>query len=465
MARLAPSRARDRHQLLVLMVAIVTADRDQCVGVAPRVFFYPQLPQWDYIWNQRLGPLHDQLRRSKHHTSDGACADFFVLSNHQFASGKKSSATVVESFGWIAHTWPWWNQTAGRGLVRHLLLMPCDHGPGDCMYDRAFVPRKKTDPRSIRLPESVNPLSPRRTVAFLTENGAPGDFNYFIRGLDIRLPSGELHDCGPFCGTPHAQRPRTSHGGRQLDSGAQQVLRQFSPWAAPEAEREALLRAPRRHRLFWAGRASGRKGFRGDLFRLHTNTSNHLREGWLLHDTSGRHTPVGAAPLSATRRRGWFAQSMSRSDFCYSPPGHYHGDSDRYLPAVLYGCIPIFVKDGETPPFDDVLPWAAISLQLGLADVGRLHEIIAAVGPAKLVQMRLAMAAVWRRIVWTSTFCGASCRGAAGGACRPTAGQRERGAMSRQSPTPRYLGEDASQDAFATFIDVLRARLRKERGG
>ena len=415
----------------------------------PRVFFYPQLPQWDHTWLQRLGPLHNQLRRSEHHTSDGACADFFVLSNHQLRSGKKSSALVADSFAWIARQWPWWNQTAGRGLVRHLLLMPCDHGPGDCMYDRAFIPRKRPTAdgsKAPQVPDAVNPLSPRRTVAFLNENGAPGNFNFFIRGLDIRLPSGELHDCGPFCGTPHHQRPR----GRQTDSVAQRVLRQFSPWAAAEAEREGLLRAPRRYRLFWAGRASGRKGFRGDLFRLHTNSSDHLRDGWLLHDTSGKHQPLGAATLAETRRRGWFAESMASSDFCYSPPGQYHGDSDRYLPAVLYGCIPIFVKDGETPPFDDVIPWANVSLQVGLGDVGRLHEIIAAVGPAKLVHMRLGMGAVWRRLVWTSTF--------GGGAAIP----------SRRSPTPRgprYLGEDASQDAFATFIDVLRARLRAEGAG
>ena len=432
----------------------------------PRVFFYPQLPQWDRIWLQRLGPLHDQLRRSEHHTSDGACADFFVLSNHQLASGKKSSALVAESFEWIARQWPWWNQTAGRGLVRHLLLMPCDHGPGDCMYDRAFIPRKRPPkvPPKVALkvvPDAVNPLSPRRTVAFLNENGAPGSFNFFIRGLDIRLPSGELHDCGPFCGTPQHQRPR----GRQFDSVAQRVLRQFSPWAAAEEEREALLRAPRRYRLFWAGRASGRKGFRGDLFRLHTNQSNHLRDGWLLHDTSGKHRPVGAATLGATRRRGWFAESMASSDFCYSPPGQYHGDSDRYLPAVLYGCIPIFVKDGETPPFDDIIPWADVSIQVGLGDVGRLHQIIAAVGPAKLVQMRLGMGAVWRRLIWTSTFGGGvSCSGGAGNRCHLTAGQHDTG-RTRRSPTPRYLGEDVSQDAFASFIDVLRARLRAESAG
>ena len=137
---------------------------------------------------------------------------------------------------------------------------------------------------------------------------------------------------------------------------------------------------------------------------------------------------------------------MAESSFCFSPLGTNEGDSDRYLPAVLYGCIPIFAKDGETPPFDDVLPWPNVSLQVGLGDVGRLHEIIAAVGPAKLVHMRLAMGAVWRRLLWTSTF--------GGGAAIPS---------NRRSPTgPRYLGGDASQDAFATFIDVLRARLRAE---
>ena len=50
-----------------------------------------------------------------------------------------------------------------------------------------------------------DPTSPRRMVAFINENGAPGQYNFFIRGLDIRLPSCELHDCGPFCGTPKTQ--------------------------------------------------------------------------------------------------------------------------------------------------------------------------------------------------------------------------------------------------------------------
>ena len=428
----------------------------------PRIFIYPQLPQWGAVWNGRLTPLHDHLRRSQHYTADGSCADFFVVSNHQKPGGKmgKSSAMVAASFEWLAQKWPYWNQTAGRGLVRHLLLMPCDHGPGDCMYDRSFLPKKAARLGSVPLPDALNPLSPRRMVAFVNENGAPGSFNFFIRGLDIRLPSGELHDCGPFCGTPKPQRP--GRGRSRQGSVAQLVLRQFSPWLPerPEAERESLLRAARPYRLFWAGRASGRKGFRGDLFRFHTNKSNHsnhLRDGWLLHDTSGRHQPHGAATVAATRRRGWFAESMARSDFCYSPPGQYHGDSDRYLPAVLYGCIPIFPKDGEALPYDEVLPWANASLRVGLGDVASLHTIIAAVSPARLLQMRRKLGTIWRRLLWTSTFTGASCASGAGGSCVLA---WERPGQPQRSLPPRYLGEDPSQDAFATFVEVLRARLK-----
>lgn len=32
---------------------------------------------------------------------------------------------------------------------------------------------------------------------------------------------------------------------------------------------------------------------------------------------------------------------MGNSEFCLSPLGQYEGDSDRYLPALLYGCVRI----------------------------------------------------------------------------------------------------------------------------
>ena len=96
---------------------------------------------------------------------------------------------------------------------------------------------------------------------------------------------------------------------------------------------------------------------------------------------------------STARATGWFAEAMASSDFCYSPPGAAHGDSDRYLPAVLYGCIPVFVKDGEGLPFEEVLPWESCSLRLGLRDVRSLDGILRNVSQARIVRMRMAM---WR---------------------------------------------------------------------
>ena len=126
--------------------------------------------------------------------------------------------------------------------------------------------------------------------------------------------------------------------------------------------------------------------------------------------------------------RDFMARGMASSDFCLSPLGQNEGDSDRYLPAILYGCIPVFLCPGEEPPFSEVLPWRNISLRLGPDDAAQLPRILSRIGPAQVVAMRLAMAAVWRRLLWTRL-------------------------------SGSYLGEDPSSDAFETLMEVLRRRL------
>ena len=61
----------------------------------------------------------------------------------------------------------------------------------------------------------------------------------------------------------------------------------------------------------------------------------------------------------------WYVRTMAQSDFCFAPPGQSNGDSDRYLPAILYGCVPVFADDSEYGPFAEVIPWDAISLRVG----------------------------------------------------------------------------------------------------
>ena len=76
-------------------------------------------------------------------------------------------------FAGLAQKWPWWNLTLGRR--RHLLLSPCDHGPGDCMYSRQLY----LTPCSPAVPKEINPKHPQRELVFLMASGAPQHWTFF----------------------------------------------------------------------------------------------------------------------------------------------------------------------------------------------------------------------------------------------------------------------------------------------
>eukprot|EP00966_Prymnesium_polylepis_P055129 1274755-Prymnesium_polylepis.1 len=69
------------------------------------------------------------------------------------------------------------------------------------------------------------------------------------------------------------------------------------------------------------------------------------------------------------------AGTRSHSRLEQTSRGRRHGDSDRYLPAILYGCVPVFVKEAEVGPLDDVIDWSAISLGLRPRDVPAIHQV------------------------------------------------------------------------------------------
>ncbi|KAL3910582.1 MAG: hypothetical protein SGPRY_009002, partial [Prymnesium sp.] len=173
------------------------------------------------------------IQASPYHETDGDCSDFFVVPSHH---PKNEDAFVAQLFGYIRATWPWWNRTVEQGLARHILLLACDHGAGDCAYSRPIVPYKwahlspaseqtksilaeRAWRRSRRFSQAVadwggigwellNPASPARAIIFLQYNGKADHLRHaegrclvcFQRGLDVRLPTPELHMCGPHCG-------------------------------------------------------------------------------------------------------------------------------------------------------------------------------------------------------------------------------------------------------------------------
>ena len=395
---------------------------------------------------------------------DGACADFFLVHNFVTRPGRnqgppKSSERVLAMFRRLALEYPYWNRSkVEKPYVSHYVISPCDHGPGDCMFDRESFGTLQAPPGAAgagkqRRPgwakadgvvtwQEINPSSEHRRIGFITHNGAVGPWNFFFRALDIRVPQWDTHQCGPFCGI---QRRRAV---------GLATLRRFSPWwkgrDGPQARGDrgkmrpnaaeplpASLRTRRRIRFFFAGRAP-KGGVRDALFKHH-----HHRPDYLLHDTAGGYGDAPAlSPRHATARLAnasdpdFLPRAMANSDFCFSPLGQSDGDSDRYLPALLYGCIPVFADSAEREarPFDEILPWGDFSISLSPGnDVKQLHLLLRNISDAHLRTMRRAMAQHWPRMLWSSVMAAAG-RGT-------------------------YLGESVRQDAFQTLMDLLERRM------
>jgi hypothetical protein len=178
--------------------------------------------------------------------------------------------------------------------------------PMQCMYDKARAGKHHL------LPPHIQPFNRGRNIGFITLSGDLIRAAHIV-GLDIRVPSDDGHSCGPFCGLRR-------DGGRQQALAA---LRRLSPWGRTAAETAQMLRTPRQLTFFWAGRMAHMHDERRLLWRHHKH-----RRGYLIKPTTADDNEAD----------GWMAERMAASDFCGSPPGQNGGDSDRYLPAILYVC-------------------------------------------------------------------------------------------------------------------------------
>ena len=78
--------------------------------------------------------------------SAGNCADYFYIPHFppsRDANGRDvGDAQVTRIFSHIRSRYPFWNRTLRAGQARHFALLPCDHGPGDCAFDRPLRPHK-----------------------------------------------------------------------------------------------------------------------------------------------------------------------------------------------------------------------------------------------------------------------------------------------------------------------------------
>ena len=244
----------------------------------------------------------------------------------------------------------------------------------------------------------------------------------FQAGKDIQIVTAE-NVCGPVCGY------------------SREDLRLRSAWATSEAAKERRAaehlagKTARRSTLFYGGRIHALRGEHDASGRAqllaHANAT-----GFKIVNTCG---PDPDTPLPAEVRALFrpFDVEMSDAEFCYSPLGQFEGDTDRYVPAILFGCIPVMLTatrygGGVVPmalPMEEhpQLTWADFAVLVSTDELGQLPAILARVSARERMRMRHALARVWRRFLWTRVY-------------------------------GSYLGEDAREDAFESLMDVLHAR-------
>jgi hypothetical protein len=396
----------------------------------PEYFLYPE----NVV---RMAPVfYARVARSPYNEPRLECADYYLLPHFM----SKNASKGLEMLEYVQARCPHFNRTVALGQARHLLYLGNDHGPGDSFFKRPLTNELVTATKHARtMAVHASPADPNRTVAFLVFNGlndtVKGETGFFHcrdcfqHGRDIRLPTPpEGHPCGPFCGdTP-------------ID-----MLRKYSPWSLPQPERDAALRKARPIRFWWVGavrRTRSTMSARPALAQHHSG-----RKDWMVINTMAMHGNATHPARGPPGKLPPMWEALSSSDFCGSPLGWDYGDSDRYLPAVLYGCIPIFFHTTEERPLEEILNWDSFSIRMDVEDIPRLHEILEQYSHERVVAMRQAMTSAWERLLYTSYA----------GVPEPYRHTRRPWRLPKS-----FLGETGERDAFDGVMTVLRRRLARE---
>ncbi|KZV29473.1 putative glycosyltransferase [Dorcoceras hygrometricum] len=78
---------------------------------------------------------------------------------------------------------------------------------------------------------------------------------------------------------------------------------------------------------------------------------------------------------------------MRQSRYCICPSG-YEVASPRMVEALYTGCVPVLIKDGYVPPFSDVLNWKAFSVEISVADIPSLKQILSGISTRQYIRMQ-----------------------------------------------------------------------------
>jgi len=453
-----------------LLLAAAGLAASQTPAPRPRIHVYDLPPPWKAVphetcfhWDcQRLTPL---LLSSPYYEPDPEKADLFYVDHLMpFASPDQAAAM----WAYIQATWPYVNRSIVAGQTRHFIGLTCDHGPGDCSY----MLREDTPAQPRRLPGWWDPWRAERVVGHIQWNGMRDGVDSdqsscltcFQARKDVMIATSHGGACGVVCGYNLT------------------TLRRHSVWSRGAEHRELMLgeheerKFKRTNLLFYGGRILASRGAdcgtraapitcdptgRAQVLAL------RALPGSKVVNTAGD-DPSQPLPVEVTRLWRNFGEEMSDSEFCFSPLGQSEGDTDRYIPAIMFGCIPVMLTDtrygpatrrGAAPetlmamPMEEhpELDWSRFSVQVSLYDLSRLPLILSAISPKKRLEMRKAMAAIWPRFLWTQMH------GRDDLLCEWSGGKEVCNANGALRGS--YLGEDGSADAFESLVDILRLRV------
>ncbi|KAL6195836.1 hypothetical protein ACLB2K_031454 [Fragaria x ananassa] len=148
------------------------------------------------------------------------------------------------------------------------------------------------------------------------------------------------------------------------------------PYVSPEIVRKTLENAP----------ADGRRDifafFRGKMEVHPKNVSGRYYSKRVRTNIWQKYNGDRRFYLQRRRFKGYQSEIV-RSVFCLCPLG-WAPWSPRLVESVALGCVPVIIADGIRLPFDDVVPWAEISLTVAEKDVGKLGTILEHVASTNL---------------------------------------------------------------------------------
>ena len=454
---------------------------------SPRVHIYklpthvaPPPPKWRYVQ-----AITSWIENSPYNEPDGTCADYFFVPTHpdKYKEQSADDQTAI-IFQYIRTTWPFWNHTVQQNIARHFWLLPCDHGPSDCAFTHPLRPNKfhRADVRPDYSQfatkywqndwEYINPASPVRLLFTLTFNGWSDGLrkldgsciNCFQPGLDIRLPTPDhFHPCGPLCGL------------HKLHREVGLALLERDAIAVKGARRKVITSTDisksgnRKCLISWAGAERDHQNYQRVVI---LQLLSHRGPRSCFRDT------VREARVRENDTDLGMVEMMKTSRFCFSPRGWDQGDSDRYLPSILYGCIPVFVDKLEAMPLQELedMKWNESALFVEVRDVVRLRDHIKEyISPNTEQRMRDAADSIWRRLLYTSmifgqgplndSLCQLSKRGRISISQMKSQLQYFGFNITPTSLCARrnYLGESSQTDAIHGLMQVLARRLETEK--